>query len=373
MSINKKTLYGVTKNGDAKQWSVWTEGDTVFVEHGKVGGKMQIKSTQCFAKNVGRANETTPDQQALNEAQSKWNKQYDKYYRESIEEAKGILTEGVMLAQDYTKKPHYLADTFYASPKLDGLRVKTVYEGGTVVWKSRGNKNYQIPDQILPELKSIMDTFNLEHADGEGYIHSMPLQRIQSCIKKHNENTPRVVYCMFDIPMLEGSWKNRLKVLKDIEHFIDTMGYKFVKVVPQVLMDKSQLDSYLKEQLDKGFEGVMMRNELSGDYLFQNNRSNDLLKYKIMQDSEAKIISCEKDKNGQGLFTMEWKSPFNNKVVTFELSMNGSQGENAFELLNKRIGEWVTFKYQDYTEEGKPTFARGLCFRECDSNGQPLE
>jgi hypothetical protein len=173
--------------------------------------------------------------------------------------------------------------------------------------------------------------------------------------------------------MLEGDWEYRLGTLQRIEDYIKDNDYKWVKVVPQTLLHKDTLDTFLKQQLDKGFEGAMMRNQCAGDYLFQNNRSNDLLKYKIMKDSEAKVISCSEDKNGQGLFTMQWKSPYNKNTVTFELSMNGSQEDNTYDKLKERIGDWVTFKYQDYTEEGKPTFARGLCFRECDEQGRPLE
>ena len=97
--MNKKTLYGVDKSGGVKQWSVWTDGGNVHVEHGKYLGKLQTKITKCKPKNVGKANETTIFEQSDLEAQSKWNKQYDKYYRETIEEADALLTEGVMLAQ----------------------------------------------------------------------------------------------------------------------------------------------------------------------------------------------------------------------------------------------------------------------------------
>ena len=62
--MNKTTVYGVCKLGKAKQWSVWSEGDKVVVEHGKLGGKLQVKTTTCKPKNVGRANETTAEQQA---------------------------------------------------------------------------------------------------------------------------------------------------------------------------------------------------------------------------------------------------------------------------------------------------------------------
>ena len=84
--MEKKTLYCVNKSGGVQEWHVWADGDKVLVEHGKFGGKLQRKETTCTSKNVGRANETTPEQQAMLEAQSKYNKQVDKYYRETIEE-----------------------------------------------------------------------------------------------------------------------------------------------------------------------------------------------------------------------------------------------------------------------------------------------
>lgn len=369
--MEKKTLFGVDKNGGVKVWSVWTEGSEVVVEHGKVDGKLQSKRTTCKPKNVGRANETSPSEQATLEAQSKWNKQYDKYYRETKEEAQALLTEGVMLAQDYTKKPHFLEEAFYCAPKLDGLRVKTEKTGEGLQWCSRGAKTYPIPEQILPELELLMEKCNLTQVDGEGIVYGVKLQKIQSCIKKPNTLTSQVVYEIFDIPMLAVVWWKRWEKLQEVQKVIEELGLQYIKVVPHVLVSKSELDVKLQEYLAEEFEGIMMRN-LGGMYEFQNKRSNDLLKYKLMFDDEARVIACKEDKNGQGLFTMEYKSPHKGNIVTFELSMNGSQEDNTFAKLNSRIGEWVNFKYQDFTEDGIPTFARGLYFRECDANGNPL-
>lgn len=369
--MDKKTLYGVDKSGGVKQWSVWTSGGTVLVEHGKLQGKLQTKETVCKPKNVGRSNETTSQEQSLLEAQSKWNKQYDKYYRETIEEAQELLTEGVMLAQDYSKKPHFLDEEFYVSPKLDGLRVKTTFVNGDPVWHSRGGKTYPVPEQIIPELKAL-NKEGWAVLDGEAYIHGVKLQNIQSCVKKTNELTPRVTYQIFDIPSLELDWVGRLNLLNCISSYISSEKYKFVGVVDQMKCTKSKLGSVLSQYLHYGYEGVMMRN-FGGEYLFQNKRSNDLLKYKIMFDSECKTISCVEDKNGQGKFTVEWTNPDTGVTVQFDLSMNGTQEENSYEKLSQRIGEWVNFKYQDLTEEGIPTFARGLYFRECNAKGNPEE
>lgn len=369
----KKTLYGVDKTGGVKQWSVWTENSTVFVSHGKLDGKLQTKTTVCKSKNCGRSNETTPEQQALLEAQSKWNKQVDKYYRETIEEAEELITEGVMLAQDYSKKPHFLEQEFYVSPKLDGLRVKTTFVLGEPVWHSRGGKTYPVPSQLVPELKALNEV-GYSVLDGEAYIHQVKLQKIQSCVKKTNELTPQVTYQIFDIPVLNKTWNTRLAMLNSLSTVIAQSRdkYKFVAVVDQMKCTKANLDDMLSQYLNLGFEGVVMRN-FGGEYLFQNKRSNDLLKYKIMFDSECKTLSCVKDKNNQGKFTVEWTNPDTGVTVQFDLSMNGTQEENHYDILSNRIGEYVNFKYQDLTEDGVPTFARGLYFRECDTSGNPTE
>jgi DNA ligase-1 len=371
--MEKKTLYGVDKTGGVKQWSVWTEDSIIFVSHGKLDGKLQTKTTTCKPKNVGRSNETTPEQQASLEAQSKWNKQLDKYYRETIEEAEELLTEGVMLAQDYSKKPHLLEEEFYVSPKLDGLRVKTTFVLGEPVWNSRGGKTYPVPSHLITELKALNEA-GYAVLDGEAYIHQVKLQKIQSCVKKANELTPRVTYQIFDIPALSFTWNDRLAMLNSMSTTIsqDREKYTSVAVVDQMKCYKENLDDILGEYLSLGFEGVMMRN-LGGEYLFQNKRSNDLLKYKIMFDSECRVISCVEDKNKLGLFTVEWTNPDGGVTVQFALSMNGTQEENGYEKLSQRIGDWITFKYQDLTEDGVPTFARGLYFRECDVSGNPIE
>ena len=368
--MDKKTLYGVDKTLEVKEWSVWTEGDTVVVEWGKLEGNKQTKKTVCKPKNVGRSNETTPSQQAELEAQSKWNKQVDKYYRETIEDAKALLTEGVMLSQDYTKKPHFLEDRFYASRKLDGLRVKTIFVNGEPEWHSRGGKTYPVPEHLIPQLKHLHKVTGVESLDGEGFVKGIKLQKIQSCIKKPNELTPRVTYEIFDVPMLNVGFSDRNCIVESFLEVVEDLTH--VNIVEQEFITKKELEEKLYQYLSEGFEGIMLRN-INGYYEFQNKRSNDLLKYKLMEDSECKVLSCEEDKNGQGLFTVEWTNPETNVKVTFELSMNGSHEDNTYEKLSERIGEWVNFKYQDLTEDGVPTFARGLYFRECDGNGTPLE
>lgn len=368
-NFNKKTLYGVSKVLEVKQWSVWADGGIVTVEWGKLGGKMQTKSTACLPKNIGKINETSSSEQAKLEAQSKWNKQYDKYYRESVDEAKLILIEGVMLAEDYTKKPHLLADEFTVSRKFDGLRVKTIFTDGEPRWYSRGGKEYAIPKGIKEELIKLKELNDYEMLDGEAYLHNTKLQEIQSCVKKHNNLTPLLTYQVFDLPS-DDEWVHRNKSLSTL--FDDAEDLKYVKYVEQESVCKEELNGKLEQYISEGYEGVMIKN-LKGKYLFQNKRSNDVLKYKIMMDSECKIVGCTEDKNGLGLFTVSWYNTCINKAVKFELSMNGSHEDNSYTNLKNCIGDWVNFKYQDITDKGIPTFARGLYFRDCKKDGTPSE
>lgn len=98
------TLYALNKDGSFQEWKVFVMGDTISVEFGKLGGKIQTKRTVAKPKNIGRANETTAEQQARSEAQSKWEKQFRLGYRESTEELTSVESESPMLAHDYLKR-----------------------------------------------------------------------------------------------------------------------------------------------------------------------------------------------------------------------------------------------------------------------------
>ena len=95
------TLYHTSKTGAIVQWNIWTEGAVIVREYGQMGGKMQVARTTATGKNIGRSNETAPDEQAILEAQAKWTKQTDKGYVERIEDVHKITLYTPMLAQKF--------------------------------------------------------------------------------------------------------------------------------------------------------------------------------------------------------------------------------------------------------------------------------
>lgn len=73
-------LYAKDSNGKLRVWKCWVVGDTVHREHGLVDGKHVLSSRIFEGKNVGKKNETTPEEQAWNEANKEWIAHIDKEY-----------------------------------------------------------------------------------------------------------------------------------------------------------------------------------------------------------------------------------------------------------------------------------------------------
>ena len=69
-------LYKYDSKGRLRTWGIFVEGDEYWTQSGiNDGGKMNASAkTKCFPKNVGKKNETTGEQQAILEAESKVNK-----------------------------------------------------------------------------------------------------------------------------------------------------------------------------------------------------------------------------------------------------------------------------------------------------------
>ena len=361
------TLYGKAKDGSVQEWKVFVDGNKVIVEYGKIDGKKQIKETICDSKNRGRSNETTPEGQAVLEADSKWNAKYDRnLYRETIEELEEGLTKFPMLAHDATKHPKKIQFPCMVSRKLDGVRAFVFLEDGEIKAFSRKGVQFDLPQTLEADLKSLMETYEIDIMDGEFYYHGLSLQAIVSATKNsENLNREMIEFWCFDLPSDEP-WEDRWTNLASL----NLSGTSKVKRVEHEMIDrKEQLPEMLEEFMDEGYEGVMIRN-LDGNYLY-GKRSHDLLKLKKFKDSEAKIESVVEDKNGEGVLECLWKNESGN-MVRFECKMRGDHHYRSFENMQTKVGSWINFKYQQETNDGIPQFPVGMSERPCDDDGNPL-
>lgn len=351
--MDKVTLYGLNKAGGFKVWSIWTEDDRIILEHGKLDGKLQKKIEAVKGKNIGRANETTPAEQAEFEAKSKINKQKDKGYREdknSLED----LPLLPMLAQDYLKQGHRIKYPCYESGKLDGVRCLAICDEDGVILKSRGGKLYDVK-HIIEELSSKMSNGNIW--DGELYIHGRYLEEIVSAVKKPNEMTKDIKFVVFDV-VNDDAFSARLKFMKEMEKSVNAQYIEFLSYTE--IASEEEMKLAHKRHVSNGLEGVMLRN-FDGEYE-SGKRSADLQKYKEFLDEEFPIIGVREDKNGNAVLEVYDCLADANFTVTY-----GDFDKRREQLANPHlfIGKPLTVKFQTRYKDSKlPQFPVGVSIRD---------
>lgn len=349
-----KLLYGLDKGGSYKVWKIWTVGEELFIEHGKEGGKQQLKRELVKGKNIGRANETTPAEQAALEAESRYKKQIDKGYRETKEE----LTELPllpMLAHDYLKQGHRIKYPCYASAKMDGVRCLAIRHADHVELKSRGGKGYAVA-HVQQELMHLMNEG--EVWDGELYIHGKYLEEIVSAVKKPNDLTKELTLRIFDV-VNDSPFDQRIVDLQAVA--LRILDSSFISVLPYQRVESQQdMKSCHKMFVAQGYEGIMLRND---DGLYESGkRSADLQKYKEFFDEEFEIISVAEDRNQNGVLVV-WDAVAG---THFDVCF-GDFEERKRQLANPEDykGKLLTVKYQTRYKDSKlPQFPTGVAIRD---------
>lgn len=84
-------LFCIDKRGKKRMWKIWTEGNIVHRIQGLVDGKKQTYMREYTGKNIGKSNETTPEEQAKQAAETMWTKQIDKGYFPKCKEGKALV------------------------------------------------------------------------------------------------------------------------------------------------------------------------------------------------------------------------------------------------------------------------------------------
>lgn len=360
--MNKK-LYGKNKDGSFKVWEVSTTGCILSITFGKEGGKMQTKSEVIAGKNIGRANETTPVEQAELEAMSRWRKQIDKGYRETKEELEELPLLP-MLAQDYLKQGHRIKYPCFGSPKLDGVRCLAIRHHNQVELKSRGGKEYSVPhiqDQLFPIMK-VGDVW-----DGELYIHGKYLEEIVSAVKKYNDLTPNIEFIIFDM-VKDESYEHRLISMQALRRYtLSCVEAPSIDVIEFCeIQDENHMKQKHKEYVARGYEGVMLRNH--GGKYESGKRSADLQKYKEMIEDDFLITGVTEDRNGNAVFIVY------DRTANSEFNVVGGDFESrqrAVKHPEEFIGKWANIAFQTRYKDSKlPQFPVIRTIREGSLHGE---
>ena len=234
---------------------------------------------------------------------------------------------------------------WYMSEKLDGIRA---YWDGKELFSKNKNKIFA-PSWFTKDFPP----FPL---DGELWTKRGDFENIQSIVlsQQESQNWESVTYNIFEVPNANGDFKTRVDFL---ENYLKKNPNRYIKIIPQIVCkDKNHLNKFLKELLENGAEGVIIKNP---NLSYETGRTNNSLKVKEFLDDEGKVIAHNFNKDGS---FKSLKIELKNKTV-----FNLGGGFKKEDRLNPpKIGQFVTFKYYGLTKNGKPKFASFLRVREVE-------
>lgn len=382
-------LYKLTASGKIQEWEISTEGNKIIIIQGQQNGKKQrYEEIISEGKNIGRANETTPEQQAQAEAQSKWDKRHNKDYRTTIEDCQKKVkianTGGYlpMLAHDFHKHAEkHLKYPCYVQPKLDGIRtICTKDKKGVQLW-FRSGKEITTMGHIVDELDIIMREGDI--FDGELYAHGEDFNEFTGAIRANKnlnpEATDKIKYHIYDVPRIENLRENISFRIK-FNIFVKTLPYlKHIEPVDAILInDFKHAIAFYKDCIEQGYEGIMFRNI---DMPYEQKRSYNLLKYKEFIDDEFIIIGAEEGKGilaghvgsfickiepGRKLKDLGGEEvTFGNEEGRIKAKMDGKLDylKHLFNHPEEYMGKPLTIKYQNLSKDGIPRFPVGKSIR----------
>jgi DNA ligase-1 len=355
-------LYHEARTGKLHSWEIWTEGPDIVEKYGSVDGKKTINRRRAKGKNVGKVNESTPEEQATFEAAAKHQKKLDKKYSLTKKGAKETVFLP-MLAHDFRKMKKELEYPVDVQPKLDGVRCMAFWDKDKLTLMSRGGKEYDVA-HVRDELEKILPRGLV--LDGELYIHGNALQDTIRLVKKHREGPDgsiKLEYWVYDIFAENDTDREWWLRRQDIDAFFVSRQVKYIKKVSsRSCLDGEFLTQFLQEYEDNQFEGIIIRKP-NGPYNL-GHRSRDLIKLKNFLDEEFEIVGhTEASGNDKG--TVVWTC-VTKEGKEFSVRPTGTREDRAafFSVAERHYGRMLTVKFQAWTKDKMPQFPVGVAIRE---------
>lgn len=357
MKTNTKLprLFSRRSDGGLQLWEVEVEGSKYRVTSGMVDGKAHTNEwTQCVGKNTGRANETSPEQQAQLEAAALWKKKHDSGYRENPDEVDSTGIFEPMLAKKFEDYEADLKYPVWSQPKLDGIRCIARKDG---TW-TRNGKRHTTLRHVEAALAKVFEKYPDLVIDGEAYADKLnkDFSRLCSLIKRPKpteselkECEAHIRYHVYDCRFPDRpdmSFAQRITKLYEILN-----GVPYVEKVPTEIVDsRAQLDTLYETYMAEGQEGQIVRTNTA----YENKRSSSLLKRKEFDDNEFTILGMEEGTGNRAgtCGAMMFQTP---EGKAFKSNVKGSWEfvHEVWQNRKKYMGRQATIRYFGLTPGDK--------------------
>lgn len=360
-------LYSRKSSNKIYSWHIYVAiiENKIFIitEYGYIDGKQTKISNEI---TTCKSQKTINDQAIFN-AQSKWNFKVKKGFKKNIANINEVQNITPMLAQKYClDKPMKNLIKVYVQPKLDGWRCYTSFSNSKLHMKTRNNTQYpnNFP-HIVEELHNIFSMLPSNiFLDGELFSPDIPFQSFGLLKKDINSDDIKrfqlLKYHVFDcvdINNMNMSYQERYKYLQKIIK----PSYNNIKLVNTTLVKQDEIKNYYETFIKNGMEGIIIRDP-TGKYEI-NKRSRYLKKYKEFDDDEFEIVDfIEGDGKYKG--TVIWVVK-NESGQTFKVTPKGTleYRKELYENGNSYIGKMLQVIYFGKSLDGIPRFPIGKCIR----------
>jgi ATP-dependent DNA ligase len=362
-----QTVYKKTSTGKIQQWRAWVErtetGYLLKVESGQTDGKLTETVGQVIDEGKQKR---TAEEQAIFEANSKLKKKRDEAYFDSIEAAQTQVKLLPMLAHPFDKRKHNINYPAIVQRKFDGVRCLAVLNSnGSVKLLSRKGKEYPHLQHIKADVWENNDDTNIV-LDGELYSDTLTFQQLVGLVKRvtlkpgNDQQMYEVSLRVYDCVDLnnEADFTDRYQTITNI-----TNGAKYLSLVENVRVDnEEEIHAAQARFVEEGYEGAMVRN-LTGAYAI-GKRSANLQKVKTFLDGEYPIVGFTQGTGGEtGCVIWECST---SDGQTFRVRPRGTQENRKvlFENGSDYVGQQLTVRYQELTDDGVPRFPVGIAIRD---------
>lgn len=279
-----------------------------------------------------------------------------------------IKTYNVALAKKFEPK-HNVNEDWVIERKLDGARIQIIKKNGVVKCFSRKGKEYLTLGKIIEELTDKMPDNTV--FDGEVCIvddnGKESFEDIMKVIKRKDYTIEKPVAILFDMLTLEEfengksttRYTDRVEKLK--KWYSQYGVLQTISIINYEHFTAENFNEWVKKVRDWGWEGLMLRKNAG----YKSGRTDELLKFKMWQDAEYKVIAIEEGDaqelvNGVmkkikcvGALVIEHKG--NRVGVGTGLSLE--QRKLWYRYPEYIVGKTITVKYFSETvdQEGKPS------------------
>ena len=252
--------------------------------------------------------------------------------------AQGANAPALLLANVY--RPGLPLADYWVSEKYDGVR--GYWDGRTL--RTRGGETVFAPHWFTagwPETPM----------DGELWAGRGRFSQAQSTTRQQQAGDAawrQIRFMVFDLPQHGGPFDARIDALNTL---IGAIHQPWVQAVAQrKVLNDAALQALLQRTVRAGGEGLMLHR---GNSVYQSGRSDDLIKLKTHDDTEARVVAHlpGKGKHAGRMGALLVEMPSGQR---FRLGAGFSDTQRE---TPPPVGSWVTYRYRGLHDGGLPRFA----------------